>query len=415
MSLINKTAHFVDNLLGNSSIELELKKSPTKNGKRVLQHTPKAINMMRKDIKTWKAALSAYSNPENPKAYPLQQLFTRIMDDGLLTSQVENRLNKVFSVDFVLKNPNGAINDEQTKILVESGVYRDLTKAALYAQYFGYNLIELNTYKDADGMMRISNELIPRENIIVSQGRFYPDYTEDKFIEYRNIREYGTWLLEFKSSEFPLLNKAVKHVLMKDFAQSCWGELCEIYGIPPRFMKTDTQNPTMLKRAEAMMRDMGAAAWMIIDEEESFEFAKGIETSGDVYKNLINLCNNEMSMLISGAIIAQDTVNGSRSKDESAQDVLWEKVMEDLVVSTDYWNKNIIPALRRIGLLTGELTIEYNVPEDLDALWTKVVAALPHYEIDPNWVKDKFGIEITGKKETGGAVLGLNHGEGFFV
>ncbi|WP_446662918.1 phage portal protein family protein, partial [Flavobacterium psychrophilum] len=35
-----------------------------------------------------------------------------------------------------------------------------------------------------------------------------------------------------------MLNKAVSHVLFKRFAQSCWSELCEIYGIPPRVLKT---------------------------------------------------------------------------------------------------------------------------------------------------------------------------------
>ena len=72
--------------------------------------------------------------------------------------------------------------------------------------------------------------------------------------------------MEFGSPRnYGLLNKAVPHALFKKFAHSCWSELCEIYGIPPRYIKTNTQDPEMLDRAEQMLRDMGSAAYFIID------------------------------------------------------------------------------------------------------------------------------------------------------
>jgi len=95
--------------------------------------------------------------------------------------------------------------------------------------------------------------------------------------------EYGAWILEFgQPGELGLLNNCVPHVLMKRFAQSCWSELCEIYDIPPRVMKTNTHDRGMVTRAEKMMKDMGSAAWFIIDGSEEFEFAQGVSTNGDV-------------------------------------------------------------------------------------------------------------------------------------
>src|SRR5690606_29827767 len=151
--------------------------------------------------------------------------------------------------------------------------------------------------------------------------------------------------------------------------------------------------------AEKMMTDMGAAAWFIIDESESFEFAKGVSTSGDVYKNLINLCNNEMSLLMSGAVIGQDTKNGSRSKDESAQDMPQTLIDADLQLLEQYWNSTVIPALVRLGVLKGELTYAYEQTEDLEQLWKMTNEASQHYDINPEWIKDKFGIDVIGKKE----------------
>lgn len=380
--------------------------------KRVLAAKPKAIAKTRQDIKTWKEALNI-ANAEEPKMYPLQNLYDQTMDDGLLSSQIENRMTKLYGIDFSLKTAAGEVDEEQTAKLKDSTVWRDITKAILETNYFEYNLIELSMNKTIDNIDYLACETLPRTHIVPQLGKFYPDYTEeDKFIEYRNLKEYGVWVLEFDSKKRGLVNKAVKHVLMKDFAQSCWAELCEIYGIPPRFMKTNTQDQKMLDRAERMMSDMGAASWFIIDETEEFEFAEGVTTSGDVYSKLINLCNNEMSMLVSGAIIGQDTVNGNRSKDESAQEVLWELVIQDMYTVEDHWNRTVLPALKKIGFITGDVKFKYSIPEDLKELWLRVVATLPHFEVDPEWMKTKFGIEITGKKENKAT---LQFGENLFL
>jgi len=202
----------------------------------------------------------------------------------------------------------------------------------------------------------------------------------------------------------------VPHILFKRFAQSCWSELCEIYGIPPRVMKTTTQDPAMVKRAESMMRDMGAAAWFIIDESEKFEWATAATTNGDVYKNLITLCNNEISMLISGAVIGQDTKNGSNSKEVASQEMLQTLIDADLRTVEQYWNTTVIPALVELGILKGELTYCYEQTEDLAELWKMTNESLPYFEVDPVWVKEKFGVEVTGKREaTQQNTLNLGH------
>jgi len=406
MDIINKAANYLNTKLGTRTIpdnsvhgHVNLANGKSDIKKRVLDTQKKATARTRDDIKSWKKAMQISEQPEDPKNDQLQNLWEKTMDDGLLTSQVENRQTKMFSIDWNLKNEKGDIDEVQTKKLKDAGIYRTLTKHAANALYYGYSLVELGLSKDLDGVVQVDVDLIERANVVPQNGRFYPDLTKEDFILYREMREFGTYILEFKSDERGIINKAVKHVLMKDFAQSCWAELCEIYGIPPRFMKTDTRDPEMLARAERMMTDMGAAAWFIIDEHEEFEFADGVSSSGDVYAELIKLCNNEMSMLITGAIIAQDTKNGNRSKDESAQTVLWEKVMEDVVISQDYWNRKIIPALRRMGFLTGAITLEYDIPEDLDELWKKVIALMQYADVDLEWVEEKFEIKILGKRE----------------
>ncbi len=370
---------------------------------------PKTISRTRADISTWKNALRAADNVENPRRARLQNLYTDILLDAHLTSQIELRMQHSLSVPFVLKRES-EIDEKNTALLKAARWKNEIDREILWADYRGNSLIELTTENNT-----LCVTSLPRNNIIPEKGILLLSEDDTTGIDYRNCREYGTWLLEFGSrTNYGLLNKAIPHVLFKRFAQSCWSELCEIYGIPPRFIKTDTQDPEMLNRAEAMLRDMGSAAYFIIDREESFEFAKGADTNGDVYNNLISLCNSEMSLLITGAVIGQDTKNGNRSKEESSIKLLDKIVQADKKTLESYWNGTVIPALVKIGILPEGLTYELQQEEDIEKLWGMTREALPYMDVDPEWMKDKFGIQVTGKKEvTGGVGLRIDTSDFF--
>ncbi|WP_206419493.1 phage portal protein family protein [Odoribacter splanchnicus] len=370
---------------------------------------PKTISRTRADISSWKNALRAADNVENPRRARLQNLYTDILLDAHLTSQIELRMQHSLSVPFVLKRES-EIDEKNTALLKAARWKNEIDREILWADYRGNSLIELTTENNT-----LCVTSLPRNNIIPEKGILLLSEDDTTGIDYRNCREYGTWLLEFGSrTNYGLLNKAIPHVLFKRFAQSCWSELCEIYGIPPRFIKTDTQDPEMLNRAEAMLRDMGSAAYFIIDREESFEFAKGADTNGDVYNNLISLCNSEMSLLITGAVIGQDTKNGNRSKEESSIKLLDKIVQADKKTLESYWNGTVIPALVKIGILPEGLTYELQQEEDIEKLWGMTREALPYMDIDPEWMKDKFGIQVTGKKEvTGGVGLRIDTSDFF--
>jgi hypothetical protein len=336
--------------------------------------------------------------------------------DALFTSQYKNRQLKCLAERIVLKKVNGDVDEEQTALLNNAVFTNEINRHILESRYKSHSLIEFSF--NAEKVLKV--HLIPRENVDPDGGFMYPDYTEDTKIPYREVAEYGTWLLEFgEKGDLGLINNVVPHVLFKRFAQSCWSELCEIYGIPPRVLKTNTQDPTMLKRGEAMMRDMGAAAWFIIDESEKFEWATASTSNGDVYKNLITLCNNEISLVITGAVIGQDTQNGSRSKDQSGQEMLQTLVDSDLRLLEQHWNSTVIPALVKLGVLKGELSYGYEQTEDLAELWKMTKESFKYFDVKPDWVKEKFGIEVEAKKApTAQKTLSLIDGklpEGFFV
>lgn len=404
MSLASRAKGAVSAFFGNKEVKLAANTvtntgQPVKQGT-YLKHDLKSVYQTRQDIKKWKQAENIYYS-QDPKTYPLQLLLTDIYKDAVLTSQKENRTQQVFSRDIRLKKPNGDVDKDQTEALKKMPVYRFLTEQILDSRYYEYSVCELSMAQTIDGKSYLVGDEVPRTNIVPVTGVFYPDYIDTiNGIKYREMDEFGIWILEFWTKKPPLFNKAVPHVLFKRFAQSCHSELCEIYGIPPRWLKTNTQDKSMMDRAKKMMSDMGAASWFIIDEDEEFGFAETAASSGDVYTNLISTCDNNNSLLITGGILAQDTKNGNRAKDEVAKDLLALLVESDIAMVEEAWNNIIIPCLKKHGLLKGELTFEYVPVVNKKELFDRAIAALEYYEIDEAWFAETFGLEILKPRET---------------
>lgn len=381
---------------------------------------PVSITRVRQDVLSWNQALTMARKAEKPRRHLLQNLYDEIEIDALLQSQLKNRFLKSLSNSFIISDSSGKLNEETTAFLQDKIWVNEINKAILGSITNGHSLIELSWIETLKNQVAkepdLKVQLFKRQNIEPRDGLFYPDYREDKSISYRELKEYGTWILEFGSDDLGLLNSAVPHVLFKRFAQSCWSELCEIAGVPPRVLKTDTNNAAMFRRAQNMMRQMGSAAWMIIDENEKFEWAEAMKADGLVYNNLMTFCNNELSMLISGAVIGQDTKNGSRSKEVAMQETLQTLVDSDLSLIEQYWNSIVIPALINIGIISGDVVFSYPETEDLEQLWTMVKDSMLHYEHDVDWMNSTFGLKIVKAKEAPTAqTLSFNPDENFFV
>jgi phage gp29-like protein len=353
----------------------------------------KSVSQTRRDIADWRNAIRIATLAGEPKQLLLQELYDDITNDALLSSQINNRHEQTVSSPFELTDEGGKVNDKMTAALNEISPLPDIIKMTLDSELYGFSLVELSE-NDAGKQAT----LIKRGNIDPVFGRFYPDTSFTTYIPYREAAEYGKFLLEFNAGHLGILNKAVPHILFKKFAQSCWSELCEIFGIPPRYMKTNTQDDGMLDRAENMMRELGAAAWFIIDTTEDFQFAQGVSTNGDVYNNLIRLCNNETSLLLSGAIMGQDTENGNFSKEQAAISILARLIESDKRMAENYMNNVIIPAFCRIGWLPATTCrFRFSAVEDTDKLWTITKEILPYKDVDNDWITEKFGIPVADK------------------
>lgn len=101
-------------------------------------------SVTRKDIADWKRARLQATSTYEPKQVLLQRLFSEVIDDALMTSQVSVlRIGKSQGAEFELKM-NGRKDEAETQKFKDSGLYEDLVELIVEAQFFNHSLIEFD-------------------------------------------------------------------------------------------------------------------------------------------------------------------------------------------------------------------------------------------------------------------------------
>ena len=350
----------------------------------------------RKDISDWQNAKQAAIRVDNPRFSQLQELFDYIMDDAHLSSQVLLRKSMPLGSEYDLVRENGDTDDQATYNLTVMPSTRRLLNAILDAQLYGYSLVELDPRPGNPDPLGIT--LIDRRHIDPRNGLVLIDTSDTTGIPYRELREFGTYILEFRGEGLGLLDKAVPHVLFKRFAQSCWSEFCEVCGMPPRVIKTNTQDPNLRDKYLEMLSNYGSGANGVIDIDDEMIIVATNASNGEAYENLIRLCSNELSLLINGAVLGQDTRYGSNSKEETSANLNAKLIKFDFDYIEANFNTIVIPALVTLGIIPQGLRFRFRQQEDTSELFNQTMQAAQYFDIDPKWVKEKFGIEVLGPR-----------------
>ena len=345
------------------------------------------------DIANWQKALKKAEDPTAYNKKDLYAIYKNIELDGLLKSQINNRIERTVGTDFVLQDQSGAANEDGTLAFKNSGIVEPLIREVINAKFWGHSLVQILPDLQEG---RFILDLIPREHVLAEFGQLLIKPEDKEGIPYRELPEFNQTVFEFSSVDLGLLNNAVPHVLMKRFAQTSWSTFAEMFGTPTRVVKTNTSDTQMLNRAEQMLKDAGGSAYLVIDSTEAFEFAEAVVSDGDVYNNLIKLCNNELSLLVSGAVIGQDTVNGNYSKETASIEVLERLTQSDKRFVEESINKMLV-GLSAIGLVPANVLFKFKEAENLTELFDRTVKMADYFDIDPDFVLNKFGIPVSPK------------------
>lgn len=357
---------------------------------RIVEHS---TNRAKKDIKTWRAALTMAENRINPN----RNLYYDLCEDLIHDNHVKNlmkRMNRMVAKNKFIFLKDNDVNEDLTKLL--SGKwFTKFIQYAIESRAYGHSLVEFTYEND-----KLYCQLIPRKHVLPEVGGWRVNPYDTSCFIYRGDPFHEKFLVEIgEPQDLGDLMAAAPSILFKKNATIAWSEYTEVFGMPMRVGKTNSKNVTDLDRMENQMVTMGKAAYAVIDSQEEITFVES--TKGDAYQvfdQLIERMNSELSKLFLGETLTTDVgKNGSRSQSEVHQDVSDEVAAELQSWFLNILNEDVIPVLQHLGINVEGHEIAILKKSNTDLATDKWLQST--YKIDPQFFADKYNVPIEEEKE----------------
>lgn len=361
-------------------------------------------SLTKQDVARWRQAWRMALNIENPKRSALYAIYTDALIDLHLTGCFAQRYHKTLLKSFVIQDENGQEDEDAAKIFQSKWFYHFLLYA-LDSIGWGHSLIQLgDVTTDANGVMKFSDvELVPRDHVCPEYGVLLRDRSDDPGagIPYRE-GALADWSVEVgESHELGLLLKCSPHAISKKNMTSYWDVFGEIFGMPMRVGTTTSQNPADRKQIEVMLEDMGAAGWALFPEGTTIDIKES--SRGDaynVYDKRIDRANSEMSKGVLGQTMTIDN-GSSHSQSETHLEVFENLCAADARLIGYIINDDLIPKMIRLGFPLAGRTFAWDDAATYSPAEQRELERmlLQYYDIDPEYFKQKYKIDILGVKQ----------------
>lgn len=362
-------------------------------------------SLTKKDVASWRQAWQAAISIDNPSRNRLYDIYTDCLVDLHLTGCIEQRMGETTCKAFALVGRDGKIDQKGTE-MIDREWFSTFIKLTLESLFWGHSLIQLgDVVGDAGGMRFDGVELVPRKHVVQEYGVVIRTVSEDwhSGIPYRE-GEFADWCVEVGGPrDLGLLNKCAPQCISKKNMLAFWDMFGELFGVPMRIARTSTNNESERKRIEQSLDNMGAAFWALFPEGTDIEIKES--SRGDaynVYDKRVDRCNSEISKGILGQTMTIDS-GSSLSQSQTHLEVFKNLVDQDATLVANTVNDKLLPLMVRHGFPVAGLrfkwddTTQYTPAEDREI--ERVL--LQYYKIDPKYFVEKYGVNITGERETG--------------
>ncbi|AXG70444.1 hypothetical protein KORDIASMS9_02684 [Kordia sp. SMS9] len=354
----------------------------------------------RKNIKKWRNSLLLADLPEKPRLTAYHDLLDDLMTDGHLISQMELRENSTLNAEFEIRNQQGKINEEGTKLFRQSWFYKFM-KEALLRILRGTKIIEFESFNGN----KIKINTIPQRNAVPTLKTIFPDLSKEDGIRYDDPY-YENWVIQIgEDKELGILNNIVPNLIWKRNVAQSWAEFCERFGLPMITATTNSTDPKIIDNIDYMLSKIAQASRGVFPKGTEIEFKEANRTDAyQVYDKFIERNNNEISEAIVGGTML--TNNGSsRSQSEVHERNLDKRLaVADKRFIMFLVNDELIPLLINQGykeLKEGDVFVfPKGLDLDLDKFWKIVQGISKEYEVEQEWITKTFGVPILGKKKS---------------
>ncbi len=254
-------------------------------------HTELALNVFRQSVESARSI-------DNPNRIDLYRIYGQISKDSHLASQVRTAIQSCLQSGFFLSKTDTP--DKNATMLLQTSWFDAFVEHCLQAEFWGHSLIEFSLQNE-EGMFTDAS-LIPRENVRPEFGLFVVDPADTKGVDYRTAATKLALIEIGNKYDLGIYELAAIEVITKNYARSDWSQASEKFGMPLLKILTSTQDPDELDRMETMAANFGSNAYVILNKDDDAEIVvpNYAGMMHKVYKDSIDLCDQNISKLING-------------------------------------------------------------------------------------------------------------------
>lgn len=366
---------------------------------------PKSKSLSVQTIKKWKDALTLAQLAENANRKPYIELCDSILLDSHLASVIESRVLKIKQSKFKLVDASGKSNAEISK-LFEQPWFNSFIYHAIMAKFRGTTVVELwDLNPETMGLDNVN--AIEQENILPLKGLIVKENGDETGYSYKEDPLKPYYIQIGKNKDLGILKDVAPDALTKKFAKASWAEFVEKYGIPPRWVTTDSYSESRENELADMMANMVSNHWAVLKGNEKIEVMNSSGASSyEIFDKLIDRMNSEMTKRILGQDGTTDAnAKGTYGSLKVMQDVSDDRHDADKTDIKDLINAELLWRLQLISPVYGVLknyTFDWDdskemTPAEIVEMVGKLSTA--GFEVDTKFITDKTGIPIVGLKQ----------------
>lgn len=368
-----------------------------------------------KEIKDWKVAVAAATNPDDPRRGLLKRFYDSLMLDSHLMSVIDTRILRVQRSSFMVADSEGKENEELTKLL-QRPWFDELIRLVLMSRFQGITLIEMFDLDTATSELATVTE-IPQSNVITTEGIVVREEYDSKGVSYTDEPLSNYYLQIGGNFDLGMFNQLAMPVLAKKLAVGSWMSYIDKYGVPPIFFITDRMDTARRDELFEMGENFRQNMFAVLQGNEKIETPQAGETNAHLtFESLIeNYCNKEISKRVLGGTSSTDekAFVGSAEVQERVANNRYEA---DKQLFRYIFNQKIRQRLVKLSPIYQAFeshTLVWDNSETLDINeYIDAVSKLSNsFEFDIEEIKTRTGLPVTGVRKFTHPLLGPDTGD----